>query len=147
VEPVRVRIRNGVLTRGGVATLVPRDPNDEPASVLLERIRASRSDKPARGRSRKQPAKEEKRTLRNARDYTGDDWRRALLECLGDDDADIDDAIEAAAIWAAENQGLEFERLRRDGIIVRGLEAAIESAVRAGEVERLGPSTIRKARS
>jgi type I restriction enzyme S subunit len=138
---------NAILAKAFRGELVPQDPNDEPASVLLERIRASRSDKPARGRSRKQPAKEEKRTLRNARDYTGDDWRRALLECLGDDDADIDDAIEAAAIWAAENQGLEFERLRRDGLIVRGLEAALERAVQAGEVERLGPSTIRKIRS
>lgn len=40
--------------------------------------------------------------------------------------------------------GLEFQRLRRDGVIVRGLKSALTSAIRRGEVERLGASTVRK---
>jgi hypothetical protein len=43
--------------------------------------------------------------------------------------------------------GLEFQRLRRDGVIVQGLEAALEEAIRQGEVERLGSSRVQKARS
>ena len=33
--------------------LVPQDPNDEPAAVLLERIRAAREAVPAKSRQRK----------------------------------------------------------------------------------------------
>src|SRR5205807_998291 len=37
------RLRQGVLKRAFEGRLVPQDPNDEPASVLLERIRADRN--------------------------------------------------------------------------------------------------------
>lgn len=85
--------------------------------------------------------------LRDARDYTPDDWRHALLSCLGDEPAEREDAIEAAAIWAAENMGLEFQRLRQDGVIVKGIKSALRAAIRRGEVERLGPSRVRKSRA
>jgi type I restriction enzyme S subunit len=39
----RYRLRQSVLKRGFEGKLVPQDPNDEPASVLLERIRAERA--------------------------------------------------------------------------------------------------------
>ncbi len=41
------RLRTSVLARAFSGQLVPQDPNDEPASVLLERIRAERAEKPA----------------------------------------------------------------------------------------------------
>jgi type I restriction enzyme S subunit len=49
------RIRQSILKAAFTGRLVPQDPNDEPASVLLERIRAERAAKPksARGRRRK----------------------------------------------------------------------------------------------
>jgi hypothetical protein len=45
-----------VLAKGFRGELVPQDPNDEPASVLLERIRAERDAAPANPRSRKRRA-------------------------------------------------------------------------------------------
>jgi type I restriction enzyme, S subunit len=53
LEYVRA-LRQSILKAAFAGRLVPQDPDDEPASVLLERIRADRSAsaKPARGRRR-----------------------------------------------------------------------------------------------
>jgi type I restriction enzyme S subunit len=40
------RLRQSILQRAFSGQLVPQDPNDEPASVLLERIRAARNGQP-----------------------------------------------------------------------------------------------------
>jgi type I restriction enzyme S subunit len=48
------RLRQSVLRRALEGKLVPQDPNDEPGSVLLERIRTARADAPNKpGRARR----------------------------------------------------------------------------------------------
>ena len=52
------RLEAAVLAKAFRGELVPQDPNDEPASVLLERIRARRAAAPKakRGRRQREPA-------------------------------------------------------------------------------------------
>lgn len=49
------RLESAILARAFRGELVPQDPNDEPASVLLDRIRSERAaaPKPKRGRARR----------------------------------------------------------------------------------------------
>jgi type I restriction enzyme S subunit len=54
------RLRQSILKRAFDGKLVPQDPNDEPASVVLERTRAQRATQiptDQRGRSRRQKTK------------------------------------------------------------------------------------------
>lgn len=49
--------RKNILKSAFSGQLVPQDPNDEPASVLLERIRAERAAQSANGKSRQRKSK------------------------------------------------------------------------------------------
>ena len=58
------RLRQSILKRAFCGELAPQDPDDEPASVLLERIRAQREAEPAEAATTKQqrPARRTKAT-------------------------------------------------------------------------------------
>ncbi|MGJ5242915.1 hypothetical protein ACQR14_35360, partial [Bradyrhizobium oligotrophicum] len=50
------RLEAAILTKAFKGALVPQDPNDEPASVLLERIRAQRAAAEPRARAKRERA-------------------------------------------------------------------------------------------
>lgn len=52
------RLQSSLLAKAFRGELVPQDPNDEPASVLLDRIRAERAATPKPKRGRKQSAQD-----------------------------------------------------------------------------------------
>ncbi len=75
--------------------------------------------------------------------YDREQWRRCLLASLDGEPTDRDEALRAAAEWGKDNMGLQFERLRNDGVVMKGLKSALNSAVRRGEVERVGGKQVR----
>ena len=52
-----IHLRRSLLAEAFAGRLVPQDPSDEPASVLLERIRAERAARPTPRRTRRAPVK------------------------------------------------------------------------------------------
>ncbi len=64
--------------------------------------------------------------LPNAKDYSPELWRRCVMEAIGDDGADGDETVRRVAEWARENMALEFKRLRKGGVIERGIREALE---------------------
>ena len=59
------RLRQSILKRAFAGQLAPQDPDDEPASVLLERIRAQReTEQSAASAGKKRPARRRAKAAR-----------------------------------------------------------------------------------
>ncbi len=99
------------------------------AGAVDRGVREGSFDRPRRGYVRA--------FLSDARSYTPEIWRRCLLDSLDHAAVEEDEALRAAAERARESLGLEFERLREDGVILRGLRAALQAAVKAGEIRKV----------
>lgn len=56
-DSLRAQLGQSLLAKAFRGELVPQDPNDEPASVLLERIRAERAEADAQGKPKKKAAR------------------------------------------------------------------------------------------
>ena len=100
------------------------------AAAIERGVREGCFDRPRRGSVRA--------VLGDPKEYTIEDWQRCLLAVVNTEPIDIDAALHAAAEWAREAMGLEYVRLREDGVILTGLRASLEEAVRKRQIVRKG---------
>jgi uncharacterized protein YoaH (UPF0181 family) len=68
--------------------------------------------------------------LPDPKQYDPQDWQNVVEASGADGIDDLDEAIRTAADWAKENLGLEFERLRKGGVIWKSLVTALRSGGR-----------------
>jgi type I restriction enzyme S subunit len=133
-----------ILAKAFRGELVPQDPTDEPASVLLDRIRTVRASAEAPPKSRRArepkptsapvaPAKPPQLALELDSSSLPDEavaalWPHGPLE--------KDAAVRKLADHLRELGRVDFQRLHADGPLYAQLLAAIESAVKAGQLDR-----------
>jgi type I restriction enzyme S subunit len=130
-EALRKRLEQATLAKAFRGELVPQDPNDEPASVLLERIRAEREAQPKAKRT--QRVKSMKKTISildeektmldraNLLDVIKDAGKPVTPEQLLEGSAYTEDTIEdfyAALKLAVENKQIVEDR-KGEKIVLR----------------------------
>lgn len=89
--------------------LVPQDPNDEPASVLLERIRAEREKLIAEGKLKRSKKTSENRHYENVPFEVPESWEWAKLE-------DVTECIVDCPHSTAKDEGCGFPLIRTPNI-------------------------------
>lgn len=103
-------LRHAILQRAFAGALMPQDPDDEPATVLLERIAADKASssnhKPVRASKPKAP-------LRNAGSQE-QETRRMGIQLMWEDGYSMAEIAETMEI-STTNLGNEMTRMRKDG--------------------------------
>ena len=75
--------------------------------------------------------------LTDAKEYQAHHWFMPLMMVLQDGSPiDEDDAVRAAAEYARDHAGLEFQRMRSGGVIDRGIREAIGRLLEEGMIRR-----------
>jgi hypothetical protein len=152
-----------ILAKAFRGELVPQDPNDEPAAVLLERIRAARAEASAAPRRRGRVTREE---AAPAVEVPAEPTRaspRPSTTAATELDPDLLQSHVFAALWThgpldkdaavrrladhlRQAGVVDYQRLRADGPLYATLLAALESAARAGLLDRPGRGLLRASK-
>jgi type I restriction enzyme, S subunit len=123
-------VREGGRDRGARAIYKEID------AALTNVMAAGVVDRPSNGVDRS--------VLPDAGAFSREHWRTCLLAAVDGEALEREEAIRLAAEWARDNLGLKFKRLPSDGRIVKGLKSAMNSAIRRGELERVGSDKVRR---
>jgi type I restriction enzyme S subunit len=126
------RLDHAILAKAFYGQLVPQDPNDEPASVFLERVLAARVDAPKRGRTVRARTKfsergaltvaqKEQDMNKTRKDVSGNHLCEIVKKSGG--------RIKTDALWqASEMQIDEFYKLLRDNVVAKRLRESKDRA-------------------
>lgn len=124
--------RQSILKKAFSGQLVPQDPNDEPASELLARIKSEReaAQKEIKKRPRKKRKKKEVKTMANLLEVvtTANDWlsaQDAFRQC------GIADGAETDAIEKIYEELRDYEKENRINVERRGDEDWLRAVQRA----------------
>jgi hypothetical protein len=123
-------LESAILAKAFLGELVPQDPNDEPASVLLERIRAQRA-------TTEGEPKRQRRTKTRRREATSDPEPGAIAKATTPRPSDRK---------PAERRGATEPRITISDVPVEDLLAAIRRVVGSGARDRetLTPAVARE---
>jgi hypothetical protein len=162
-----------ILARAFRGELVDQDSNDEPASVLLERIRAAReaATPTKKKRQRKQrkvatanrtstpekaapppsddkpaPARQPRLPFRLADHDAGDISDIVFASLWGQGALDKDTATRTVAAALRDQGFCDYKRLRKDGALYAEVLSALERAVKSGHLDRPKRNHVRAVR-
>lgn len=74
--------------------------------------------------------------LTTPEDYEFDDWRKSIINSMGDDPMERERVIQTAVEWARESLGLQLPRLTKGGEIWSQLDSVLNEIIRTKEIKQ-----------